>query len=449
MVRRFVAVMYVLLAACAGNSGTPSPLPMPTSKGGAPFDQVVEQTYAGGWGVELAIYRDGAPLYVHGYGLRDRGLPDSFYASNLWGIEQPDVLLKLPRGKFAPDADTIFDLASVSKEFTAGAILLLQQDGKLSVADPVSKYFPNLPGSSSMTMINLLQHSSGFVDYNNFGSYPDFMPAYQAFMKSGQTDYQPIVDELATFPLLFRPGTQYSYSNTNYVLLGMIVARVSGEPLGAFLQQRIFDPLGMTNTHQGYPPAGTTDLALGYADRGSGPERIYQWNLQWLAGPGGLTSTVTDLEKWDESVRKPGIFTQTSLHEMFAPGPFPQSYGTYAFGWLSATLNGHSYLWHDGAIGGFQTMNATFPNDGIDIIVLTDDGSGSDPYLIIPQLFSATESSIVRRASLPGRQRGYARPERPNDRARSQRSSPEEPATFVRPDRCLLRCYVHHRSQNR
>jgi len=396
--RRLFGTISFLAACCVISScqsaggppmgAFPSPNPMVSpSPGGSPIDAVVEQNYPGGWGVELAMYRNGVLLYQHGYGLRDRGLPDVFGGYDFWGIEQPDKLFNLTRGAFAPDANTDFDLASVSKEFTAGAVLLLQQDGKLSVNDPLSKYFPSLPSASAITLLDLLQHRSGFVDYNTFGQYPDFGPAYSQFMASGQTNYQPIVDRLATFPLDFTPGTQFEYSNTNYLLLGMIVAKVSGEPLGAFEQQRIFGPLGMTRTAQGYPPPPVTDLALGYEDIGAGPVRWWQANLAWLAGPGGMTSTVGDIEKWDEAVRQPGIFTQASLTQMFTPGPFPQSVGTYADGWFIATLDGHAYVWHDGALGGFQTMNATFPNDGIDIIILTNDGTGLDPYYIVPQLF--------------------------------------------------------------
>ncbi|MBC5801384.1 MAG: beta-lactamase family protein [Candidatus Eremiobacteraeota bacterium] len=377
------------LAACGGGGSTPSPIPTAgvAGGGGSSIDQIVAAHYAGGWGVELAIYKNGTPLYVHGYGLRDRGLPDSFGGHDFWGVPQPDKFFNLPRGAFVPDAGTLFDLASVSKEFTAGAILLLQQDGKLSVNDPLSKYFPTLPNANGIPLLYLLQHRSGFVDYNSFGQYPDFSSAYSAFMAGGQTNYQPIVDLLSTFPLDFAPGTRYEYSNTNYLLLGLIVAKVAGEPLGLFLQQRIFSPLGMTQTHQGFPPPPLADLALGYADYGAGAQRTYQPNLQWLAGPGGLTSTVGDLERWDRGVRQPGIFTQASLTQMFTPGPFPQSYGTYADGWFIASLQGHPYIWHDGDVTGYQTMNATFPSDGIDIIILTNDGSGLDPYYIIPQLF--------------------------------------------------------------
>lgn len=384
-----LALTCAAISACQGAgvvAGGPNPHPS-SSQTPATIDAIVQQNYPHSFGVELAVYKNGALVYSKGFGLRDRGLPDAFAGSNFWGLEQPDKALHMPRRKFAPDINTMFDLASVSKEFTAGAILLLQQDGKLSVNDPLSKYFPSFPNGHNIPLLYLLQHRSGLVDYNTFGVYPDFTSAYTAFMASGQTNYQPIVNLLATFPLRFAPGTQYAYSNTNYVLLGMIVAQVSGEPLGAFLQQRIFGPLGMTHTQQGDPLAPATDLALGYELDSGTVYRTWQWNLQWLAGPGGLTSTVADIEKWDEAVRRPGIFTQTSLTQMFTPGPFTLSYGTYADGWFISQLDGHPYVWHDGALGGFQTMNATFPNDGIDIIILTNDGTGLDPYYIIPQLF--------------------------------------------------------------
>ena len=231
---------------------------------GPAYDKVIEASYSGGWGVELGVYKNGRPLYVHSYGLRDRGLPNRFNGSNFWQIEQPDKLFHLKRGKFAPDAATAFDMGSVSKEFTGGAILLLQQDGKLSVDDPLSKYFPGFPNGDAISLLYLLQHRSGLVDYNQFGGQIDFTQAYGAFMASGQEDYTPIVNQLATYPLLFTPGTQYNYSNTDYLLLGLIVAQVAGEPLGSFLAERIFSPLTMHQTAQGYPSPPVTDLWLGY-----------------------------------------------------------------------------------------------------------------------------------------------------------------------------------------
>ncbi len=365
--RGSLKVVLLLFAAavsgCGGSGGSSgTPLPLPTLNS-APIDAIVQQNYAGGWGVELAIYKNGNPVYTHGYGFRDRGLPDIFNNSvpDFWNVPQPEQVLHLPRGQFAPDVNTVFHLASVSKEFTAGAILLLQQDGKLSVNDPVSKYFPSIPNGQQIPLLYLLQHRSGLIDYNNFGDYPDFTGAYQAFMASGQTNYQPIVDRLASFPLKFTPGTAYDYENSNYFLLGQIVAKLSGETLAQFLQQRIFGPLGMVQTNQDLPPAPATDFALGYRDDGAGPYRTYEPNLRYYAGPGGMTSTVGDIERWDRAVQHPGIFSQQSLAQMFAPSPFPQPYGTYADGWFISSLNGHPYIWHDGALRGFQTMNAISP----------------------------------------------------------------------------------------
>ena len=383
-----IATCLAALPACGGGSGGPS-VPPAAPSSSSPYDGVIQQNYAGNWGVELGVYKNGSPLHVAGYGLRDRGLPEVFSPGFAWGVPSLDKMYGLTRGQFPPDANTYFELGSISKEFTAGAILLLQQDGKLSVDDPLAKYFPSFPNAAAITLRMMLQHSSGLIDYNNFGGYPDFSGAYAAFMANGQDDYTPIVNTLATFPLDFVPGTQYEYSNSNYLMLGLVVANVAGEPLGAFLQQRIFTPLGMTQTQQGLPPPPVSDIALGYNSVNGTIGRAPQWNLSWLAGAGGLTSTVGDVEKWDRAVRAPGVFTAASLAQMFAPGPYPQAFGTYAFGWIVSTLSGHRYIWHDGALGGFQTMNATFPDDGIEIIVLTNDGTGTLPYDVIPPLFNA------------------------------------------------------------
>jgi len=398
------------LAACGGGGSSssgmlpPSPTPAPTATppaNASPFDAVIAQNYSGGWGVELGVFKNGTALYTHGYGLRDRGLPDAYGHPGFWGVPPPDQVLNLSRGQLAPDANTIYELASVSKEFTAGAILLLQQDGKLSVNDTLAKYYPSFPSSGSITLLEMMQHRSGLVDYNNFGDYPDFTDAYHAFTASGNTDYQPILDRLASFPLNFAPGSTFEYSNSNYLVLGTIVAKVAGQPLGTFLQQRIFTPLGMTHAQQGFP-AASNDFALGYETFGGTIDRAPQWNLAWVAGAGGLTSTVGDIELWDRAVRAPGLFTAASLAQMFAPSPFPQSYGTPAAGWFISTLNGHRYIWHDGAFGGFQTMNATFPDDGIDIVVLTNEGTGILPYSVIPQLFPIALSSTTAQSRTAG-----------------------------------------------
>jgi CubicO group peptidase (beta-lactamase class C family) len=252
--------------------------------------------------------------------------------------------------------------------------------------------------SANIPLFCLLQHRTGFVDYNGGSGDVSVGAAYAAFMASGQKNYGTIVghfvelpNEFVRNPAQYPPGTYYYYSNTDYLLLGMIVARVSRENLGDFLQQRIFGPLGMTATHQGYPPAPIDDFSLGYQPEGGSVYRAWQWNLNWLAGPGGLTATPADIEKWDLAVRTPGgIFTKESLKGMFTTNPLSED---YADGWVVTKLDGHRFIWHNGEVGGFETMNATFPNDGIDIVILTNDGTDAPgrygygfPYDFVPPL---------------------------------------------------------------
>ena len=403
----FIVIACVILAACGGAGGSPglspvfSPSPAPEDRQAViarrrhpasattRIDQVVAQNYSGGWGVELAIFKNGKPVYVHGYGLRDRGLPDSFGGYDFWGVEQPDKIFNLTRGQFAagPDDDLRFGVGQQRVHGWSDSTSSARRKalGKRSARKIFSKLSERQRKSRCSSCCSI---AAAWLTITRSGSIPTSVVRIARSWPRGQTNYQPIVHRLATFPLKFIPGTQYDYSNSNYLLLGMIAAMVSGEPLRAFLQQRIFGPVGMTQTNQGFPAPPISDIALGYADYGIGPQRTYQPNLAWLAGPGGLTSTVGDLDKWDRAVMHPGIFTQASLTQMFSPSPFPQSYGTYADGWFISTLGGHSYIWHDGDITGYQTMNAIFPNDGTEIVILTNDGSGLDPYYIVPQLFS-------------------------------------------------------------
>ncbi len=331
-------------------------------------------------GIALGIFKNGQPLFRKGFGFRDRGLPEFFTGDDLFEVEQTDQLLKLTRGRFEPDEDTVFSLASVSKEFTAGAILLLQQQNKLSVKDKLSKYFPRFPKGDKISLLDLVHHTSGITDYNFF---PRFSKPYAAFQASGS--YDAITKALAAQPLQFEPGSKYQYSNSNYLLLGMIVHKVSRQSLADFLRDHIFTPLRMTNTRNGYG-ASDKNVALGYTLDGKKVTRTYAWNLQWLAGPGGLTSTVNDLAKWDHAVSKPGLFTKESLDLMFSPNRVDGS--NYAFGWVVDTMNGHKYVWHNGEVGGFHAINATFPDESLAIIILANN-DGFVPEDLIRPLFEA------------------------------------------------------------
>lgn len=316
------------------------------------------------FGISVAVYKRHRRLFAKGYGWRDRGLPESFTGTDYFGVEQLDHRLDLSRAQVRPNIDTIYDMGSVSKQFTAGCILLLHQRRRLDVHDPLTAYFPASDRWNGITLLDLLHHESGIPDYNYF---PQFSEPYAKFMDSGQSDYSPIVTKLESLPLLFPPGSKYKYSNSNYLLLGLIVAKVSGASYARFLDRHILGRFGMCDTKQGYPRRGSTDVALGYLPDDSTVYRAYQWNLPWLQGAGGLTSTARDIGRWDWAVQHPGLFRRDTLRLMFTP-----RLGSYACGWVVTTHKEEPYVWHNGSVGGYHTMNALFPDHHVAVVLLSN-----------------------------------------------------------------------------
>lgn len=264
------------------------------------------------------------------------------------------------------DTNTIFDVGSVTKQFTAAAILLLAEDGKLSPADKVSKYYPELTGAGEITLLDLINHTAGYHDYAAL-DYPD--------RKSLAAPVTPekIIRAYATRPLDFAPGTNWSYSNTNYVILGRIVERVSGESLQDFFARRIFKPLAMRNTF--YPPfaddnrraAGYTSFAL------SEPEAIVA-DASWTFAAGGLLSTATDLLKWNLALMDGKILKPESLKLMtearkLADGS-DSGYGGGLF--VSVDAGGVESWEHGGATSGFLAENLMIPATRSAIVVLSN-----------------------------------------------------------------------------
>ena len=346
------------------------------------IDEIIGSINPLEFGISVAVYERARLIFAKGYGWRDRGRPDNFTGVDFFKVDQLDERLRLPRGEFRPDVDTIYNLGSVSKQFTAGAILLLNQWGRLSLSDRVTTYFPQYAAAADVSLLDLLHHESGIPDYNAF---PEFDDAYAQFRASKESDYEPIVAKLATLPLQFGPGTQFRYSNSNYLLLALIIEQVAHTSYAEFLGRHIFGPLRMRNTKQGYPRAGRTNVALGYVADGDAPYRAYEWNLPWMQGAGGLTSTARDVGRWDWAVQHGGLFTRESRDVMFTP-----ALGDYACGWVVTTHNGHRYRWHNGTVGGFHTMNAIFPDQGLAVILLSNNQALS-PQLeyAAPQVFDA------------------------------------------------------------
>ena len=205
-----------------------------------------------------------------------------------------------------------YSIGSVSKQFLAGAILLLVQDGKLSLDDRVSRYLPNLTRASEVTIRQLLSHTSGYQDY-----YPQ---DYVALFMQKPVTAESILDQWARKPLDFDPGTRWQYSNTNYVIAGRIVEQVTGGPFFAFLSRRILQPLGTTSAIDlDKQTLGLSDAA-GYARFASGPQRPARTEGRgWLYACGELAMTAHDVALWDISLMEHKLLTPASLEAMMTP----------------------------------------------------------------------------------------------------------------------------------
>jgi D-alanyl-D-alanine carboxypeptidase len=266
---------------------------------------------------------------------------------------------------------TKFRIASLTKQFTAACILLLQERGRLNVRDPISKYLSGLPDTwQHITIHQLLTHTSGITNYMS-----DSQVA--RIRRTGATPWE-MVSLVAAKPLEFSPGTKWAYSNTGYILLGMIIEKTSSQSYTDFLKSNIFEPLGMTNS--GYDRA--TDILK---DRASGYEikdghlvnaEFIDMNIPYAAG--GIYSTVEDMYRWNEALAHEGkLLSADSLKQMFTPYPETATQGQhYGYGVVITELKfGKLLYYHGGGVDGFSTSIQRYPKEQVCIIVLTNVGS--------------------------------------------------------------------------
>ena len=259
-----------------------------------------------------------------------------------------------------PDAE--FHLASLSKQFTAAAVLLLQEDGKLQVGEPISRYLPDLPVAwRNLTVDNLLTHTSGLKEIladPRFGAWammPHSVPEQMAFIHD--------------YPVEFTPGTKFVYSNTNYVLLAMIVEAVSGTRFRDVLQDRIFTKLGMLHTGTDTDALILPHRAQGYAQGSSGFERVrdVSFSVSIVDGGAGVYSTTTDLLIWEKALFGGKILSPASLAYMTHRG-----LGHYGAGEFNDTRHGEAVISHSGAMEGFATALHYLPDRRISVVVLSN-----------------------------------------------------------------------------
>jgi CubicO group peptidase (beta-lactamase class C family) len=276
------------------------------------------------------------------------------------GYGMADLKLGVPN-----TPETEFRIGSITKEFTATAILELQAQGKLSVQDLVCKYVPNCPKDwGSIKIFNLLTHTSGIP---NFTSFPNYLK-----IESESVTPTQLLADFENKPLDFKPGAKFSYSNSGYEVLGYIIERVSGEPYQEFLEKNIFDPIGMKDSgyDSSHPTARDHAEGYSYADGHYVPARYVNMTVPFSAG--ALYSTVLDLYKWDRALRAGKLIPRKSLDEMFTPqvsmgGPDNAHYG---FGWVISTGFGRKEISHGGGIEGFTSVNSWFPDDDAYVIAL-------------------------------------------------------------------------------
>lgn len=317
-------------------------------------------------GISVAVARNDKMVYARGYGYRARG---------------PWSKSDLPA-----TPHTVYNIASMTKQFTAACIMLLQQDGKLSVDDPLSKYFPSLPGAGVVTLRHLLNHTSGLADYL------DLIDVNSLSMPK-------IIAALEKTKLRYEPGTRFEYSNSNYVLLGAVVSKVSGEPFDTFLTTRIIRPLGLQFTSIGTTPVDMKNGALGYTvprcqEVRSENSSVVRLGCQVLQVPpqtvsildfpdGGVNSTVLDLVKWDQALDAGRVVNKKLLAMMMSPGPHgPEITYGYGFGLRTFDDWGHREISHTGGWTGYTGKNATFPDDRVQIVLLSNTDTLNKVYVV-------------------------------------------------------------------
>jgi CubicO group peptidase (beta-lactamase class C family) len=303
-------------------------------------------------GVAVLVVKDGRKVFARGYGVSDL------------------------RTKQKIGPQTNFRLASVSKEFTAMAIMLLVHDHKLYYSDRLTDIFPGFPEyGKAITIRQLLTHTSGLLDYEDlmtkqFGSIPD--------------EQIPQIKDAGVLELLkqekttkFAPGTKWDYSNSAYCVLAMVVEKVSGKPFGSFLSERIFGPLKMDHTiayEKGRNEV--TKRAYGNTKSDAGWKETDQSSTSATLGDGGIYTSLDDMAKWDAGLREHSLLSEKELVPVTIEGkPTTEPDGkavSYGFGWFLDAYKGHPRMWHYGETVGFRTTIQRFPKDGLSVVVLAN-----------------------------------------------------------------------------
>jgi len=299
-------------------------------------------------GASIAIAKDGHIVYSHAYGLRNR--------------EQ-----RLPA-----TVDTHYEIGSITKQFTAAAILQLQEEGKLRIDDKVATYLPDAPHAAEVTLRQLLSHTSGL---------PEYLDAMDADHMIGKpASFDQLMAHIAGKPLDFAPGSHWAYSNTGYAMLGRIIELLSHESFRHYVQNHLLDPAGMTQTFTVGDETHLPDMALGYSRENGRIERAGTISDS-VGGPAGfLVSTVGDLQKWNLALQGGRIVTPADYALMgTSVKTTDDGDAGYGFGLFIDTINGQPRIGHTGGSLGFTTANEFYPKQGVQIIAFTNGKDDPEP----------------------------------------------------------------------
>ncbi len=293
-------------------------------------------------GLSLVVIKNGKQVKIEGYG-------------------SANLETKTPVTK-----NTVFEIGSVTKQFTAAGIMILVQEGKLSVDDKISQHLKNTPAIwKDITVRHLLTHTSGIKTYTGLDGY-EF---------SKHLTQEQFIEKIGALPLDSKPGDKYAYCNTGFNLLGFIIENLSGKNYWTFMGERIFGPLGMTATTNRDPANIVIDRADGYERNKSSQWVNRDDDLTDIFSAGAVLSTVVDMAKWDAALNTEKILTDSSKAAMWTVNKLNN--GTtkaYGFAWHLEPMDGHKKIWHTGSTSGFTASFSRFPDDNLSIIVLCNSG---------------------------------------------------------------------------
>jgi CubicO group peptidase (beta-lactamase class C family) len=344
-------------------------LPAQSAQGGQPADEVARTVHAEMAkqhipGLALLVSRKGVPIRTEGFGLAN-------------------VELNVP-----VKPETIFQSGSIGKQFTAAGVMLLVEEGKIGLNDPLAKYFDSGPSWwRDVTIRELLSHTAGFTDYPK-----DFD------LRKDYTEDE-LIKIVESIPPAYPPGTNWKYSNLGYVTLGVLIHKVSGQYFGDFLQERVFKPLRMSTTRIVSEADIIPNRAAGYVlDKGQ------LKNQEWVSpsanstADGSLYFSILDLAKWDATLYTERVLKESSKREMWTVATSSDgkpNRASYGFGWFVESQNGHRVVEHGGRWQGFSTQISRYFDDGLTVVVLTNQGN-CDPHLIADQVAAIYLATLAR-----------------------------------------------------